>query len=200
MSLSPHRIALKALSCLYFTSDRGQVALRPVLASWCKWSLQLIGDPGVLLQSVCRHCLTFSICQKCDSNRRRLCMSRMTKYRRWKVNEPEEATWSPSREASGGSADAAPFTKIAGGAACEVRRRVKEACISSGGGEGFTCYFHSEGWDHWRVHACIEAPSCRIHYGCWRHQLFIKGGALGRMKKTYTLTSLICFQPSLTLK
>lgn len=86
------------------------------------------------------------------------------------------------------------------GAVCEVRRRVKEVCISSGGGEDFTCYFHSEGWDHWRVRACIEARSCRIHYRWWRHQLFIKGGALGRLKKTYMLTSLICFHPPPTLR
>lgn len=85
--------------------------------------------------------------------------------------------------------------KNCGVAVCEVRRRVKKVYISSGGGEGFTCYFHSEGWDHWRVHACIEARSCRIHYRCWRHQLFIKGGALGRLKKTFLLTSLICFHP-----
>lgn len=51
------------------------------------------------------------------------------------------------------------------------------------------------GGDHWRVHACVEARSCRIHYRCWRHRLFIKGGARGRLKKTYMLTSLVCFHP-----
>lgn len=172
--------------------------LRPIITCWCKRSLKLIGDPGVLLQGVCRPCLKFSICQKCDSIRQRLCMSRMTKYRVWKVNEPEEEECSLSCEASRGSVVAAPSRRqIVGGLLC-VRRQggwKMFVLVQDWNSEVFTCYFHSEQQAHWYVLACTEVWSCWVHYRCCTHPLVIKDSALWCLKEMFLFTLLICFIP-----
>lgn len=82
------------------------------------------------------------------------------------------------------------FTKIAGVLSLRCEGGWQRVVLVQGVGRVSHVIFTQKGGI--TGESMLALRCCRIHYRCWRHQLFIKGGALGRLK-TYMLTSLICF-------